>query len=130
MEWLDIDFNKGTIAINKTCHDRRDENGKLCRIIDTPKTTSSKRTIPIPKQLLPLLKEHKKKSNSQYIVSSNGHGITVRSYQRSFELLQKRNRKERISLSAPYVRNPCARMRNGRQNAFGDFGTSERNCNP
>ena len=46
--------------------------------------------IPLPKQLLPLLKEHKKKSNSQYIVSSNGHGITVRSYQRSFELLQKR----------------------------------------
>ena len=90
LEWSDIDFNKGTIAINKTCHDGRDENGKLCRIIDTPKTTSSKRTIPIPKQLLPLLKEHKKKSNSQYIVSSNGHGITVRSYQRSFELLQKR----------------------------------------
>lgn len=90
LEWSDIDFNKGTIAINKTCHDGRDENGKLCRIIDTPKTTSSKRTIPIPKQLLPLLKEHKKKSYSQYIVSSNGHGITVRSYQRSFELLQKR----------------------------------------
>ncbi len=63
---------------------------KLCRITDTPKTTSSKRTIPIPRQLLPLLKEHKKKSNSQYVVSSDGHGITVRSYQRSFELLQKR----------------------------------------
>ena len=90
LEWSDIDFNKGTIAINKTCHDGRDENGKLCRIIDTPKTTSSKRTIPIPRQLLPLLKDHKKKSNSQYVVSSDGHGITVRSYQRSFELLQKR----------------------------------------
>ena len=90
LEWSDIDFNKGAIAINKTCHDGRDENGKLCRITDTPKTTSSKRTIPIPRQLLPLLKEHKKKSNSQYVVSSDGHGITVRSYQRSFELLQKR----------------------------------------
>lgn len=86
LEWSDIDFNKGTITVNKTCHDGRDENGKLCRITDTPKTTSSKRTIPIPRQLLPLLKEHKKKSNSQYVVSSDGHGITVRSYQRSFEL--------------------------------------------
>lgn len=90
LEWSDIDFNKGTIIVNKTCHDGRDENGKLCRITDTPKTTSSRRTIPIPKQLLSLLKEHKKKSNSQYVVSSNGNGITVRSYQRSFELLQKR----------------------------------------
>ena len=39
---------------------------------------SSKRTIPIPRQLLPLLKEHKKKSNSQYVVSSDRHQITVR----------------------------------------------------
>lgn len=75
LEWSDIDFNKGTITVNKTCHDGRDEKGKLCRITDTPKTTSSKRTIPIPRQLLPLLKEHKKKSNSQYVVSSDGHGI-------------------------------------------------------
>ena len=90
LTWADIDFTKGTLTVNKTCHDGRDENGKLCRITDTPKTTSSRRTIPIPKQLLSLLKEHKKKSNSQYVVSSNGNGITVRSYQRSFELLQKR----------------------------------------
>lgn len=90
LEWTDIDFNKVTITVNKTCHDGRDEEGRLCRITDTPKTTSSRRTIPFPKQLLPLLKEHKKKSDSQYVISSDGYGITVRSYQRSFELLQKR----------------------------------------
>lgn len=37
LEWSDIDFNKGTITVNKTCHDGRDENGKLCRITDSPK---------------------------------------------------------------------------------------------
>lgn len=61
LEWSDIDFKKGTITVSKTCHDRREGNGIVYRIIDTPKTPSSKRTIPIPKQLLPLLKEHKKK---------------------------------------------------------------------
>ncbi|MDD6302094.1 MAG: tyrosine-type recombinase/integrase [Bacillales bacterium] len=24
LEWSDIDFNKGTITVNKTCHDGRD----------------------------------------------------------------------------------------------------------
>ena len=94
LEWSDIDFNKGTITVNKTCHDGRDENWKLCRIIDTPKTTSSKRTI--PKQLLPVLKEYKRKSISEYVVESEkGEPPTVRSYQRTFELLQKRLHIER-----------------------------------
>lgn len=59
LTWADIDFTKGTLAVNKTCHDGRDEKGNLCRITDLPKTTSSKRMIPLPKQLLPVLKEYK-----------------------------------------------------------------------
>ena len=62
LTWADIDFTKGTLAVNKTCHDGRDENGNLCRITDLPKTTSSKRMIPLPKQLLPVLKEYKRKA--------------------------------------------------------------------
>ena len=70
LTWADIDFTKGTLAVNKTCHDGRDENGNLCRITDLPKTTSSKRKIPLPKQLLPVLKEYKRKSVSEYVVES------------------------------------------------------------
>ena len=96
LTWSDIDFTKGTLAVNKTCHDGRDENGNLCRITDLPKTTSSKRMIPLPKQLLPVLKEYKRKSISEYVVESeNGEPPTVRSYQRTFELLQKRLHIER-----------------------------------
>ncbi len=96
LTWADIDFTKGTLAVNKTCHDGRDENGNLCRITDLPKTTSSKRMIPLPKQLIPVLKEYKRKSISEYVVESEkGEPPTVRSYQRTFELLQKRLHIER-----------------------------------
>ena len=81
LTWSDIDFTKGTLAVNKTCHDGRDESGNLCRITDLPKTTSSKRMIPLPKQLLPVLKEYKRKSISEYVVESEkGEPSTVRSY--------------------------------------------------
>ncbi|MGN1098922.1 MAG: tyrosine-type recombinase/integrase [Christensenellales bacterium] len=89
-EWTDIDFSEMTITVNKTCHDGKDTDGSACRITDSPKTASSKRTIPIPKQLLPLLLAHKKRSKSQYVVSNDGQRLTVRSYQKSFELLQRR----------------------------------------
>lgn len=50
----------------------------------------ARRVIPLPKQLLPLLKGIKKKSDSPFVVSANGKPVSIRSYQRSFELLLKR----------------------------------------
>lgn len=91
LEWSDIDFQRGTIMVSKTCHDGRGENEKLRRITDTPKTASSKRTIPMPKQLLPLLKEKKRNSLSKYVIeTTKGEAVRVNSYQRSFETLQKK----------------------------------------
>ncbi len=91
LEWQDVDLAKGILSVNHSCHDGRDENGKFIRITDTPKTSSSKRVIPLPKQILPLLKEHKKRGNSQYVVADDGGvPISVRSYQRSFELMLKK----------------------------------------
>ena len=87
LEWTDIDFVKGVLTVSKTCYDGQDESGRSCRITGTPKTESSKRTIPIPKQLIPHLREIKKRSTSKYVVGNGDKVITVRSYQRSFELL-------------------------------------------
>ena len=80
-----IDFVKGILTVSKSCHD-----GKDWLIIDEPKTATSRRVIPLPKQLLPILKGIKKKSDSPSVVSANGKPVSVRSYQRSFELLLKR----------------------------------------
>ena len=85
LQWSDIDFVKGVLTVSKSCHD-----GKNGLIIDEPKTITSRRVIPLPKQLLPILKGIKKKSDSPFVVSSNGKPIPVRSYQRSFELLLKK----------------------------------------
>ena len=85
LQWSDIDFVKGILTVSKSCHDGQDG-----LIIDEPKTANSRRLIPLPKQLLPILKGIKKKSSSPFVVSVNGSSVSVRSYQRSFELLLKR----------------------------------------
>ena len=85
LQWSDIDFTRGILTVSKSCHDSK---GGL--IIDAPKTISSRRVIPLPKQLLPILKSIKKKSDAPFVVSAKGKPVSVRSYQRSFELLLKR----------------------------------------
>ena len=85
LQWSDIDFAKGILTVSKSCHD-----GKDGLVIDEPKTVTSRRVIPLPKQLLPILKGIKKKSDSFSVVAANGSAVSVRSYQRSFELLLKK----------------------------------------
>ena len=85
LQWTDIDLAKGILTVSKSCHDSKDG-----LVIDEPKTQSSRRMIPLPKQLLPILKSVKKKSDSPFVVSANGKPVSVRSYQRSFELLLQR----------------------------------------
>ena len=85
LQWSDVDFAKGILTVSKSCHD-----GKNGLIIDEPKTSSSCCVIPLPKQLLPILKSIKKRSDSPFVVSVNGKPVSVRSYQRSFELLLKK----------------------------------------
>lgn len=90
LEWSDIDMNKGELCVSKTCHYGKNESGLFVRITDVPKTQSSIRTIPIPKQLMPRLWEIKKKSRSTHIVSNGENLISIRSYQRSFSTLLKK----------------------------------------
>lgn len=86
LTWDDIDFQKGRLAVTKTCYDGN-INGKHCIIVDTPKTETSRRYIPLSKPLLAILKDLKKESKSDYVVSDKGDPVFVRSYQRTFELL-------------------------------------------
>ena len=91
LEWSDIDFDKELLVVNKACYDGKDENGKLCLITDTPKTPTSRREIPLPKQLLSELKKLNKKVKGVKVITNNdGKAISIRSYQRTFELLLKK----------------------------------------
>lgn len=90
LTWDDVDLQKGIINVSKSCHDSW-ENGEYVKVIDTPKTENSFRMIPLPKQLLPRLKELKKLTGEGYVVGGElTHGAQVRSYQKTFELMLKR----------------------------------------
>ena len=91
LEWEDIDFENALMIISKTCRDGKDENGNYKKIVDRPKTYSSRRVIPLPSCLLALLSEMKKESKSRYVISdANGDTVRVRSFQRSYQLLLKK----------------------------------------
>ena len=90
LEWDDIDLQKGMMVVSRSCHDGKDKSGRYTRITDTPKTASSVRTIPLPRQILPYLREAKKKSHSTFVVSNGDKMISVRSYQRTFDLLLRK----------------------------------------
>lgn len=84
LTWDDIDFGKNLIYINKSCHDSWGKDGYK-KVIEKPKTKSSKRVIPLPKQLIPFLKRLKKNSANEFVIYGIDKPITVRSYQRTFE---------------------------------------------
>lgn len=90
LEWSDIDLKEGTIFVNKNCGDKY-EGGEYKKHIGTPKTFSSRREIPIPKQLLPQFKKLQKSSVSTYVIEGkNGKVVPIRSYQNTFESVLKR----------------------------------------
>ena len=90
LEWSDIDFLSGEVQINKSCYDGKNFDGVFARITDTPKTVSSIRVIPLPKSLIPFIREAKRKSLSKYVVSNAEKTISIRSYQRTFVSIQKK----------------------------------------
>lgn len=90
LKWEDIDFSAGALLVEKTVHDGKDEKGHFGLVMETPKTQSSVRRIPLPKQLIPILKKIKKETKSKYVISNNRRGVSVRVYQRNFSALLKR----------------------------------------
>ena len=90
LKWSDMDLSKGVLTVCRSCHDGKGADGMFVRFEESPKTTSSCRTIPLPKGLLPYIKDAKSKSRSEYVVSSVEKPISVRSYQRTFEILLRK----------------------------------------
>lgn len=89
LTWNDMDFEKSILSVTKTCHDGN-ENGEYVRIIDTPKTETSRRQIPLSKTLVKMLKEMKKKSSCKFVIADGEKPVFIRSYQRMFELFLKK----------------------------------------
>lgn len=92
LTWNDIDFNSNLLTINKTSYSAKID-GKSQIIVDKPKTKKSNRIIPLPNQLIKLLRIIKKESNSKYIITTRNLGmVDNRSYQRTFKYILKINK--------------------------------------
>lgn len=62
LKWEDINFDKCTLSVKRTIKSVflfEGDKRKYCLIEQTPKTENSIRTVPIPHNLMPILKKHK-----------------------------------------------------------------------
>lgn len=85
LTWDDIDFERNYMTISKSAYEG-EMDGKIQKIVDTPKTKNSNRVIPIPKQLMDVLRQRKKKSRSIYVIATRYGGMVgTRSFQKTFE---------------------------------------------
>lgn len=90
LTWDDINFEKNLLSINKNVSTIK-VDGKYINYIDSPKTKSSIRIVPIPKNIITLLKSIKKLKKSNYIISTNKNSmVSIRSYQKSYSNILKK----------------------------------------
>jgi integrase len=73
LKWEDINFNSGTMSIVRSCTDY-----KGMALVGAVKNAKSKRTIPIPQELIETLKLCR--SRGYIVVSPNGKNITPRTF--------------------------------------------------
>ena len=91
LEWKDVDLERGIIHIDKTVYREKDNTGTWQLIVDSPKTKSSARDIPLPKYIVKLLKMQIKVSKSAYVVENKkGERMSIRSYQYMFKRLTEK----------------------------------------
>lgn len=88
LKWGDIDLNKGILRVERTVQ-RIYESGSTRLIIDSPKSKSSIRTIPIPKFLRESLQKFRN-IDSAFVLSGTEKLIEPRTMQYRFKSLLKK----------------------------------------
>ena len=91
LSWDDVDLVEGIIHVRHTIarikNKSKDAATKTLLVIEEPKTKASKRDIPIPSVLLPILTKYKKISKSNYVVADNYDFISPRTYEYRYHRL-------------------------------------------
>lgn len=87
--WRDIDFEKSVLTVRRTVQRIRNGTHSTRILADTPKSRTSRRSIPIPKFLIKLLRESRSNENC-YILSGSEHIIEPRTLQRRFKSILKK----------------------------------------
>ena len=110
LQWGDFDLKLGTLKINRTVCRISCENGHTKVVIQTPKTRTSRREIPIPKQLLIMLKKLRGcVSNVTWFLSGNESKPTEpRCYRKSIKSYLKQATVRQVRPHA--LRHSCASL--------------------
>ena len=91
LKWMDIDLENKIIRVNRTVQRIYKENGssKTSVVITSPKSSTSKRSIPIPDFLVPFLAAFKSTDND-YVLSGSEKAVEPRVMQYRFKrILEK-----------------------------------------
>lgn len=87
--WGDIDFDKSILTVRRTVQRIRTDKHKTRIIADTPKSRTSRRSIPIPRFIMKLLRESRSDDN-HYVLSDSEIIIEPRTLQRRFKSILKK----------------------------------------
>ncbi len=89
LSWEDVDLENRILHIRHTVSRVPAEKGRTKLILDRPKTESSAREIPLPRVLLPLLKEQKAKARSPFVVSDREGFLSTRTFDARYRRMLK-----------------------------------------
>lgn len=87
--WEDIDFDKSIITVKRTVQRICTGSSGTRLIVDTPKSRTSKRSIPIPIFLLKILRDFRS-NNNHYILSDSFKVTEPRTLQNRFKSILKK----------------------------------------
>lgn len=93
LNWADVDFENRIIHVRHTVAyvtENAEENVKPNYILDTPKTKSSVRDIPISSVLIPVLTNMKKRRKSDFVVSTTNNFINTRTFEYRYKSVLKK----------------------------------------
>lgn len=89
LKWSDIDFEKSILTVRRTVQRIRTGIHGTKLIVDTPKSRSSQRSIPIPTFIMDMLRNFRSSENF-YILSENTKVTEPRTMQRKFKSILKK----------------------------------------
>lgn len=89
LKWDDIDFEKSILTVRRTVQRIRTGIHGTKLIVDTPKSHSSQRSIPIPAFIIDMLRKFRSSENF-YILSGNTKVTEPRTMQRKFKSILKK----------------------------------------
>lgn len=111
LKWEDIDLAMGVIyirhTISRVINEHPNSKTKTELILDSPKTYSSKRSIPIPTVLFSYIKNLESSQKTNYIVSNSETFLSPRTYEYRYHKILKKcgiNDINYHALRHPYVK--------------------------